>query len=216
MRSSIASPRLFTYLATILLVLCLQITLSSSSPVDLEERDWDLEERDVALEKRDAYFPDYPPSCQICEQHYSEIDSCANASVVLADIQEVIFAPLQFLTVIECACTDTFESYYPQCVDCFEQTNQTCFLEPANGGNLSSIVTGMRQICALGSSIFGHVGSVNSELPGQTPITVASAGAAFRRAGVHLLGINGEGIGPMLVGLGTIVMGFGMGVWTVL
>jgi len=117
--------------------------------------------------------------------------------------------------VIECACTNTFQSAYPQCVDCFEQTNQTCFLEPPSG-NLSSVITGMRQICALGSSIFGHVGSVNSELPGQTPITVASAGAAFRRAGVPLLGINGDAIGALFVGMATIIIGFGMGVWTVL
>jgi hypothetical protein len=81
---------------------------------------------------------------------------------------------------------------------------------------LSSVITGMRQICALGSAIFGHVGSVNSELPGQTPITVASAGAGFRRAGVSLLGVDGQGMGALMVGLTTILMGFGMGVWTVL
>ena len=74
----------------------------------------------------------------------------------------------------------------------------------------------MRQICALGSSIFGHVGSVNSELPGQTPITVASAGAAFRRAGVSLMGINGDATSALFVGMATIIIGFGMGVWTVL
>ena len=74
----------------------------------------------------------------------------------------------------------------------------------------------MRQICALGSSIFGHVGSVNSELPGQTPITVASAGAAFRRAGVSLMGINGDATGALFVGMATLIIGFGMGVWTVL
>jgi hypothetical protein len=74
----------------------------------------------------------------------------------------------------------------------------------------------MRQICALGSSIFGHVGSANSELPGQTPITVASAGAAFRRAGVSLLGINGDAMGALFIEVATIIISFGMGVWTVL
>jgi hypothetical protein len=72
----------------------------------------------------------------------------------------------------------------------------------------------MRQICALGSSIFGHVGSVNNELPGQTPIIVASAGAASRRAGVSLLGINATS--ALFIGVATIIISFGMGVWTVL
>jgi hypothetical protein len=204
-----SSPRLrfATYLAVFLLTICLQITCSTASPLNVERRD--IEER------AQPYFPDSPPSCQICEPNYGQIDSCANASIVLANFSQIIYAPLQFLSVIECACTNTFQSAYPQCVDCFEQTNQTCFLEPPSG-NLSSVITGMRQICALGSSIFGHVGSVNSELPGQTPITVASAGAAFRRAGAPLLGINGDAIGALFVGMATIIIGFGMGVWTVL
>jgi hypothetical protein len=130
--------------------------------------------------------------------------------------KQVIYAPLQFLSVINCACTDTFKSAYPQCVDCFLQTNQTVFLEPSDGANLSTIVTNMRQICALGSAIFGGVASANSQLPGQTPITVASAGAALRGA-VNLLGLVGQGIGgTVAVALGTVVMGVGMGVWTVL
>jgi len=161
-----------------------------------------------------TYFPDYPPSCQICEQNYNNIDSCANASIVFANISEILYSPLQFLSVINCACTDTFKSAYPQCVDCFEQTNQTVFLEPANGANLSSIVTNIREICALGSSIFGHVGSANSQLPGQTPITVASAGAALRGA-VNLFSVMGTGR-TVGVAVGTVIVGVGMGVWTVL
>lgn len=54
-----------------------------------------------------------------------------------------MFNPLEFLSVINCACADTFQSAYPQCVDCFEHTNQTVFLEPENGANLSSVITGM-------------------------------------------------------------------------
>jgi len=43
---------------------------------------------------------------------------------------------MKFIDVIQCACTDTFQSAYPQCVDCFTQTNQTAFLVPQNGQSL--------------------------------------------------------------------------------
>lgn len=212
MRSSIASPspRLATYLFALILLLCLQIVSSMATPVDLEERD--LEERD-ALEKR-THFPDYPPSCQICEPHFSEINACANASVIFADVQSILLSPLSFISEITCACSSTFQSYFPQCVDCFELTNQTVYIEPSNG-NMSSIVQGVHNICALGSAVFGGVASANSQLPGETPITVAS-GAAFRRTAVSLLGVTGQGMGALLFGIGTIIMGFGMGVWTIL
>jgi len=122
-----------------------------------------------------------------------------------------MYSPLLFIDVIQCACADTFQSAYPQCVDCFEQTNQTGFLEPSNGANLSSIVTNIRSICALGSAIFGGVASANSQLPGQTPITVASAGAALRKAGNVFAGLGQVGV------LGaSILVSVGMGVWTVL
>src|ERR1700743_395913 len=126
---------------------------------------------------------------------------------------KVIYSPLLFIDAINCACTDTFKSAYPQCVDCFEQTNQTVFLEPSDGANLSTIVTNIRTICSLGSAVFGGVASANSELPGQTPITVASAGAALRGA-VNVLSVHGTGR-AVGVAVGTIVMGVGMGVWTV-
>ena len=45
----------------------------------------------------------------------------------------MIYEPTRFIDVIQCACTDTFQSAYPQCVDCFTQTNQTAFLVPDNG-----------------------------------------------------------------------------------
>lgn len=82
----------------------------------------------------------------------------------------------------------------------------------------------MREICALGSAIFGHVASANSQLPGQTPITVDENGAAFRRYGVagifvlfsDLLGWRGEGANALVVATITITIGMGTGIWTVL
>jgi len=210
----LTSTRLF--ILSLLLVLCWTTPGAFGTPVELAEREAapEPEAEDGEWLYKRTYFPDYPPSCKICEQNYDRIDSCANASVVFANITEVIYAPLQFLSVINCACTDTFKSAYPQCVDCFLQTNQTAFLEPENGANLSTIVTNIRQICALGSAIFGGVASANSQLPGQTPITVASAGAALRGA-VNLFSVMGTGR-TVAVAIGTMVMGVGMGVWTVL
>jgi len=182
--------------------------------VELAEREASPGPEDEHWLYKRTYFPDYPPSCKICEQNYNTIDSCANASIVFANISQILYFPSQFTSVINCACTDTFKSAYPQCVDCFEQTNQTVFLEPPNGANLSSVVTNLRQICALASSLFGGVASVNSELPGQTPITVASAGAALRGA-VNLFSVMGTGR-TVAVAVGTVLMGVGMGVWTVL
>jgi len=221
---SILAQTLRLFLA--LFLLC-SISSSFASPLEIAERDpnltadaepdswyYDNTKRDTGdwyYEYKRTYFPDYPPSCQICKQNYDNIDSCANASVVFANISEILYSPLSFFEVIQCACADTFQSAYPQCVDCFEQTNQTAFLEPSNGANLSTIVTNIRSICALGSAVFGGVASANSQLPGQTPITVATAGAALRRAGNVFAGLGTAGV----IGA-SIIVSVGMGVWTVL
>jgi hypothetical protein len=115
-------------------------------------------------------FPSSPPSCVICSGSYSSINNCAAAASVFANLSQVLLNPAKFLTTIECACTDTFQSAFPQCADCFEQTNQTQFLTPM-AAQVPSIVSGVRQICALASTILGHPVSVNSEAVGQTPIT---------------------------------------------
>lgn len=133
--------------------------------------------------------------------------------MVVVHIEQIIFNPFAFIDIIQCACTDTFQSTYPQCVDCFTLTNQTAFLAP-DDGNLSSIIVGVRQICALGSAIFGGVASVNSQLPGQTPITVTSVAAALGRFTHPLL--FGENARALLIGFATILTGILTGMWTVL
>ncbi|KAL4244378.1 hypothetical protein ABKN59_010534 [Abortiporus biennis] len=100
-------------------------------------------------------FPDQPPSCPICAQNYDNINSCAEAAPVLANFSMIIFNPGAFIDVIKCACTDTFQSTFPQCVDCFVQTNQTQWLEPPE--DLPSIVDGMRKICAIESTLLGNL-----------------------------------------------------------
>jgi len=173
-------------------------------------RDAHLEELGLesGLSKR-TEFPDYPPSCKLCEKNYVNIQSCANASVVFSDPAVIIFDPTKFVDVVECACTDTFQSAYPQCVDCFSLTNQTAFLVPQNG-NLSSVITGMRQICAMLSTLFGGVASTNSQLPGQTPITVSDS-SALRQWVSAFDGMQGAVFG-MIFSLVAVVVGG----WTVL
>ncbi|KAJ3806764.1 hypothetical protein F5876DRAFT_9150, partial [Lentinula aff. lateritia] len=91
-------------------------------------------------------FPSFPASCPICEANYSSIQNCAEAAPVLANFTTIIFNPGAFIAVIQCSCTETFQSIFPQCVDCFEQTNQTDVL---GAPDLPSVLQGMRNICAL-------------------------------------------------------------------
>jgi len=204
-----------------LLCLCsLLVSLSIASPAPAFKYIWDPPRNAAERLARDAHlaelglldkrtvFPDYPPSCKLCEKDYPNIQSCANASVVLSQPSAIIAQPLLFVDVINCACTDTFKSAYPQCVDCFTQTNQTAFLGPQDG-NLSSVVTGMRTICALLSTLLGGVASKNSELPGQTPITVSDSSALRQWVSAF------DGMRSAAFGTITALVGVAVGTWTV-
>jgi len=126
-------------------------------------------------------FPDAPPSCPICAQNYDGISSCAQAAPVLANFTSVLFNPGAFIDVIKCACTDTFQSAFPQCVDCFEKTNQTDVL---NSPDLPSVVNGLRQVCAVASSIFGNVSDSNGET---TPSNLAASPTPTPSAGSRII-----------------------------
>ncbi|KAH9987940.1 hypothetical protein BJV74DRAFT_840586 [Russula compacta] len=119
----------------------------------------------VARQTVQPYFPDSPPSCPICEKGYSSINSCAQAAPALANLSSVIANPGAFINVIKCSCTDTFQSVFPQCVDCFEKTNQTAVLDNAasNSDDLPSLVKNIRELCAEASSIFGNVSNSDGE-----------------------------------------------------
>jgi len=123
------------------------------------------------------YFPDTPASCPICAKGYPSINSCAQAAPVLANLTTVIFNPGAFISVIKCACTDTFQSTFPQCADCFELTNQTAVLDTPN---LPSLVNNIRQLCASESSILGNASNSDGETtPSPTRgATVSSTGAS--------------------------------------
>ncbi|KAI9455765.1 hypothetical protein BJY52DRAFT_620131 [Lactarius psammicola] len=125
----------------------------------------------VARQTQQPYFPDTPASCPICAQDYPSISSCAQASTVMANFTSVLFNPGAFIDVIKCSCADTFQSVFPQCVDCFEKTNQTAVLDTPD---LPSLVNSIRQVCAFASSLLGNVSNSNGET---TPSPAGSAAA---------------------------------------
>jgi len=150
---------IFSLLASVSPVLSLSLPYSNGSPT--------LHHRTT------PYFPPDPPSCPICERDYSSINSCAQASTVLANLTMVLFSPISFIDAIQCACTDTFRSAFPQCVDCFGRTNQTWVLNQDN--TLPDVVNNLRDICALAGTLFGGVASANSELPSSTSTPLPTA-----------------------------------------
>lgn len=122
----------------------------------------------ISRQTTTPYFPSIPASCVICAASYPNISSCAGAAYLFQNFTQILLNPSGFVDLIGCACTDTFESVFPQCVDCFIQTNQT---EVLQSNNLPSVVSGLRTVCTLASTIFGHVASANSQLPYETPVT---------------------------------------------
>jgi len=105
--------------------------------------------------RTNPYFPAQPPSCPVCQQNYDSISECAQVAPVFANFSMILFNPGAFTTVIKCACNDTFEAVYPQCVDCFVQTGQTALL---NTQNAPAVVEGMRKVCSVESTLTGTSG----------------------------------------------------------
>lgn len=89
--------------------------------------------------------------------------------------------------MLKCSCTDTFQAVYPQCVECFQLTDQCRFLgefrhelsrmivrclkadyfnfptqgTDAAGTGASQMVSNVRSICSFASSILGKAQSAN-------------------------------------------------------
>ncbi|PPQ80340.1 hypothetical protein CVT25_003623 [Psilocybe cyanescens] len=143
----------------------------------------------------DPTFPDSPPSCPICAKGYSSIQGCAQAAPVLANFSMIIFNPGAFVDVIKCACADTFNSVFPQCVDCFIQTNQTDVLDTSD---LPDLVGSIRRICSLESTLLGNVSGADATLTGSNaPLststswgTVTKGHTTYLKAGVLFAGMG--------------------------
>ncbi|KAG8740663.1 hypothetical protein FRC10_004073 [Ceratobasidium sp. 414] len=121
-------------------------------------------------------------------------------------MQQIILDPVGFYDLIKCSCTDTFQSAFPQCVDCFVQTNQTTVLDTGTH-DLPSIVNGMRQICSLASVLLGGAAAANSQVASSStiaPTPTATSGSVGRIENLSLGRLS-------LVGVGSLTMGFMMG-----
>ncbi|KAI0260977.1 hypothetical protein BC834DRAFT_831009 [Gloeopeniophorella convolvens] len=138
----------------------------------------------VIRQQAQPFFPDSPSSCPICEQNYGSINSCAQACPVLANFSSVLFNPGAFIDVIKCACTDTFQSVFPQCADCFEKTNQTAVLDTPD---LPAVVNGVRQTCEFASSLLGNTSNSDGETtPTKAPAPAPSNGAVALQSRRHV------------------------------
>ncbi|KAM6493106.1 hypothetical protein JOM56_011240 [Amanita muscaria] len=185
---------------TLLLILTLFVNLILASPNSTSFQD----ERRALMRRVDPQFPDTPPSCPICAQNYGSINSCAQASTVLANFTMTLFNPGQFIDVIKCACTDTFQSTFPQCVNwwvpllnvqeddiewiSFVQTNQTDVL---NTPDLPSLLNNVRTACALASTVLSNK-TTSSVIPGATQTSSAQI--------IRWYGISGVGGIVLLLG----------------
>ncbi|CAD6926322.1 unnamed protein product [Tilletia controversa] len=109
-------------------------------------------------------FPAEFPSCGKCEEKYSSLSSCMEASSVFQNATNIFNSPLSYFAVIKCACTDTFQAVYPQCLDCFQHTNQCWYLgTDPQGTGAPAIISNIRNICGFGSALLGGVATANGQ-----------------------------------------------------
>lgn len=144
-------------------------------------------------------YPNFPPdivSCQKCEPDYPKISSCAQASVAFQNGTTIFSDPTKYYSIIKCACADTFQAAYPQCLDCFQHTNQCYYLgTDPQGTQAPSIITNMRQICALGSALLGGVASTNQH--GYNYSYTPSAPGTYTDVNSYAPGYIDQGAGPI-------------------
>lgn len=115
-------------------------------------------------------FPAEVPSCPKCEAQYPSLSSCMSAASVFANSTSIFNNPIAYVDVIRCACTDTFQAVFPQCVDCFQATNQCVYLgTDPEGTGAGDLVSNVRNICGLGSALLGGVATANTHVGSSVP-----------------------------------------------
>ncbi|KAJ6578793.1 hypothetical protein DFH09DRAFT_1148327 [Mycena vulgaris] len=137
------------------------LALATASPYPSRDISGSLRLRTDSSDSDDPRFPDSPASCGLCQQNYDSIKLCISVVPVMANSSTIISNPGSFINVISCACGDTFKSTFPQCVDCFEKTDQEALL---NIASTDDVFTGINKVCALEGAIFG-TGSTSSIVP---------------------------------------------------
>lgn len=132
-------------------------------------------------------FPANIPSCPKCEERYSSLSSCMGASSVFANATSIFSDPVAYINVIKCACTDTFQAVYPQCLDCFQHTDQCYYLgTDPQGTGANKVISNLRSICGLGSALLGGVASANNNIGTNVPVNppsytdVSTTGAGYK------------------------------------
>lgn len=115
-------------------------------------------------------FPAEIPSCPKCEAQYPSLSSCMSAASVFANSTSIFNNPVAYIDVIRCACTDTFQAVFPQCLDCFQATNQCIYLgTDPQGTGAGNLVTNIRNVCGLGSALLGGVATANTNVGSTIP-----------------------------------------------
>ncbi|SYW77866.1 uncharacterized protein UBRO2_02058 [Ustilago bromivora] len=134
-------------------------------------------------------FPSDIPSCPKCEEHYPSLSSCMGASAIFANASNLFNNPIGYINVIKCACTDTFQAVYPQCLDCFQHTDQCYYLgTDPEGTGANNVITNIRNICGLGSALLGGVAAANNDVGTVVPsqpgayTDVSTTGAGYKDA----------------------------------
>ncbi|KAJ7146199.1 hypothetical protein C8R44DRAFT_756833 [Mycena epipterygia] len=173
--------------------------------------------RDAALRPRtnstDPQFPSSPASCGLCQQNYDSIKLCISVVPVMANSSTIISNPGSFINVITCACTEPFQSTFPQCIDCFQTTNQDAVL---NMSDSEDVIDGINKVCAFeaalgigsGSSISFTDTTGPTSTPASTPTSTSSGSTATTSNGAS---INSAPL-PGLV-LGAVVLLLGNARW---
>ncbi|KAK0556032.1 hypothetical protein OC846_001468 [Tilletia horrida] len=156
-------------------------------------------------------FPAQYPSCVKCEAKYSSLSSCMQASAVFQNATSIFNNPLSYFAVIKCACTDTFQAVYPQCLDCFQHTDQCWYLgTDPQGTGAPAIISNIRNICAFGSGLLGGVATANGMNQTST-VSGPSAPGTYTDVSAtnYAPGYNDQSTGPIFGSAGRSVQGQG-------
>ncbi|KAJ7042956.1 hypothetical protein C8F04DRAFT_58290 [Mycena alexandri] len=110
----------------------------------------------------------------VSRQNYDNIKLCMSLVPIMANSSTVIANPGSFIDVLTCGCTEPFKSTFPECVDCFENTNQDAVL---NITDVDAVMQGLTKVCALEGAIFG-IGTSSSTTSANVASTPTSADGA--------------------------------------
>ncbi|KAJ7756339.1 hypothetical protein B0H16DRAFT_1721934 [Mycena metata] len=187
--------------AAVLPLLALRV---AGSPAPASFGELSLQRRDDTPEPQ---FPSSPATCGQCQQasmqNYDNIKLCMSLVPIMANSSTVIANPGSFIDVLTCGCTEPFKSTFPECVDCFENTNQDAVL---NITDVDAVTQGLAKVCALEGAIFGigdsSSSTTSSATTATTTTTAATSTSSTSSGGVLRIPLSGLAFAAMAVLLG--------------